>query len=380
MFKLSRAELQNALEKVVVAIREDSTMPILSMVNVMARENAVYLTTTNTLIQVLCSMALSEKIEFYHKCFPCKMLLEMVKRSEGEEVIFEDKSNSICKVTCGSNYIDLQTMEPTSFPSMNVREESIISFSMPAAAFVKGIKKVISSVGMDETRPALSNIHIELVEDENLSDTGEKKQQIHFVAIDGFRMSLYKDIMQKPLDSKFSINVPTDASKILLSLFSKSEGDIKISVGKKYMTLRHENVSMFINLFEGAYLPYMNLMPSEFITSSVLNRKELLTGVEMAELLNSKTPLICEIEEDEFVIIRKNNHTSFVKRLSHTKEGNELRIGINPYYISTVLKNIEEQNVVINLGGAKAPCILHGEGNKQYINMLLLVALPEENA
>ena len=66
----------------------------------------------------------------------------------------------------------------------------------------------------------------------------------------------------------------------------------------------------------------------------------------------------------------KSTHSSMNEDVTVEKEGNDLRIGINPKYIIDVLRVIDDEDINLYFFNANSPCFIKNK-EESYIYLIL---------
>ena len=117
------------------------------------------------------------------------------------------------------------------------------------------------------------------------------------------------------------------------------------------------------------------MLTDDYQTKIEINKKELLSSIDRSTLLvrdSDSKPIIIDIEGGNLDLAITSDIGSMREDIEVKKEGQDLKIGFNPKFLSDVLKVIDDEVVTIYFVNAKAPCFIRNE-NKDYIYVVLPV-------
>lgn len=104
-------------------------------------------------------------------------------------------------------------------------------------------------------------------------------------------------------------------------------------------------------------------------------KKELLSSIDRATLLvkeGDKKPIIINIGDEVMELKIKSQIGSMDEEIYISKEGKDLLIGFNPKFLIDALRVIDNEEVVLYLMNAKAPCFIKDD-EESYIYLILPV-------
>ena len=128
-------------------------------------------------------------------------------------------------------------------------------------------------------------------------------------------------------------------------------------------------------LIEGEYFKVDQMLSNDYETKVRINKKELLSSIDRATLLvkeGDKKPIIINIGDEVMELKIKSQIGSMDEEIYISKEGKDLLIGFNPKFLIDALRVIDNEEVVLYLMNAKAPCFIKDD-EESYIYLILPV-------
>ncbi len=213
----------------------------------------------------------------------------------------------------------------------------------------------------DETRPILQGILFEV-----------KEKKLNLVALDGYRMAIKTEYLDNDFDIEVVIPGKTlnEVSKILEDV----ESIVNITFTNNHILFNLGETKIISRLLEGKYVNYLSLLPQEHKLLINVNRQELQNGIERASLMakEGNSNLVKLEMNEESIIITSNSQLGKVREeVTANMQGEQIQIAFNSRYIIDVLKNMEDDNVQIEMTSSVSPCVIKGKEAESYKYLVL---------
>lgn len=357
---IAKEQLVDGLKSVQNIVSSRTTLPILSNVQLQTREDNLILTATDL------DVTISAKVDATVKnagdiTLPAKRLNAIVTAVESQDLDLEVKEN-ICSIEAGASFFRLHGLPVDEFPPAPKVEGEAITLDHGRLRFM--LRYTSYAVSTEETRYVLNGI---------LFNFGEGK--LALVATDGRRLALVEEAIEAP---EGRCIVPTKAITELGRLL----GD------RGKVTLRHtENqasfalfkdgeeepsVNLTTKLIDGTYPNYQQVIPKESKETATLEREEFLAALKRAEIMTSdkSSSVKLELGENKLLITANTPEVGEAKEsLAVSHEGGEMAIAFNPKYLIDSLRELEEDEVVLELTDELSPGVLRTSGPFKYVIM-----------
>ena len=369
-FRCRKEDLIIALNNVSRTITTKTTMPILEGILIETYDNNIKLTTNDLEIGseyiIKSDIEKSGSIVVYLKTFN-----EIIRKIESEEITFEVENN-IFIIKSTSGIFKLLTMNPDEFtrlPIFNVEKEIEISEKM----FKDMVRKTVFATSSDQNRPVYTGALIDI-----------QDSIINMVAIDGFRMAIRKEYLDKKCDFRAIIPAKT-LTEITKTLSDSEDNVLKIGVNKNQALFRMGPCTVISRIIDGEFLNYNNIIPSENDTRVRISRKNLLETLERVSIFckessekDKKVPIKMNIGIDIFEISCVSVTGDAKEKVNAVVEGKNIEIGFNPRYLMEALRVIDDDEIELNFTSNILPLIIKPLTGSGFIYMVLPVKLKDE--
>jgi len=167
-----------------------------------------------------------------------------------------------------------------------------------------------------------------------------------------------------------SVIIPIKAiNEILRNL--KEEGSVSFIVGKNQVLFDVDGVLIATRIIEGEFPNYNQVIPKPTDNKVSLKRDQLLSSIRRANLL--ATPdfqaVKFEVFPDKMVVSKSTPDVGESREeIGVTYGGNEMVIGFNPMFLIDFLKNIDEEEIDMELLGEDKPAVMR---LKEYLYLAL---------
>lgn len=251
------------------AIPSHTQVPILS--NILLKSTKEGLTLEATDLDIGVRIKIPSKIEEEGSItVPGKEFLETINSLPKEKILLE-KDKDLLVLTCLDSRAVFNTISGEEFPQL-LKEKGDLVFRMKREQFVSVFSNITFSVSQEESRPQLTGVFIEVVDD-----------GVNFVSTDGYRMTM-KKIKEKEVKRKEGLIVSVKLINEVISL--KGNEDISLFVNEKESQVIFEvgDVLVVGRMIGGAFPDYLNVLPKKSLTSAVFEREGLLQNVRLASV------------------------------------------------------------------------------------------------
>jgi DNA polymerase-3 subunit beta len=365
-FNITRKDFLSAVNSAIKAVSSRTTLPILEGLLIEASNEEIRITGNNLEIGIMSKAKAT--VENEGKIITnAKLLHNILKLLPDADINFTVKENNEILLTCLLSEYTLKGVETSSFPAIP-EVEALQKMKLSASTFKNMLSRTLFATSKDEHRPILTGI---LVEANN--------NNLNVVAVDGFRLAHSNSNTEGKLKDT-SIVIPSKTANELIKTLP-SDGDVIISIQDNIALFEYENTKITSNLLEGQYINYKSIVPKDFNTMFVINRKEFLGAVERSMLIadtsNSTNPLRLDIlpEKESIRLSAKSNTGNMNEELKIQGKGPNVTIHFNPLFIAEGLGAINDDIVAIGAIDSVNPIIIQAP---EYLYMALPVRMPTE--
>lgn len=355
---IQKSSLVLGLKKVSSVIGSKSTVPVISNVLVIAKDNKLTLHTTDLELSVKTEIE-AEVIEEGTTTIPCKKLNEIVNKLPDGNINIDTDETFQSKITSGKSFFRIVGMSPKEFP-IDTQPESPRTFGIEKTTLVKNLKKIAYAASTDDSRYVLNGILFSI-----------REGALTTVATDGRRLALVEKVVEGEGNIDGDAVLPMKAIQEVIKSVD-GEGNLTINFSDNKASFVTENTVVISKLVDGNYPNFRHVIPSAFNYSATIPRTELISALERVSLVVSENNLSISVDISavEAVLTSSSSEIgSAEERLTIDYNGNPLKVTFNPKFLADPLKNLECDNIIIQINDESSPVAVCGDEGFLYIIM-----------
>ena len=356
-FICSKQKLQEGISIVTKAITGKTTLPLLEGIYIEATKDGL------TLIGSDMDVSIESKVEADvitegKIVIDSKLFSEIIRKLPNSDVKIEITDNDLIQVSCEKSVFNLVFMNPSDYPMLPMINEDI-TVEVPQNLLKNMIKGTSFAIAQDEARPILQGILFEV-----------KDRQLNLVALDGYRLAIRTEVLD--IDSNIEVVIPGKTLNEVSKIIEDNSDIVKITFTNNHILFNLNNTKIISRLLEGKFVNYLSLLPQEHKLLVNVNKQELQNGIERASLMakDGNSNLIKLDIQDETLVITSNSQLGKVREeVAINLQGEGVQIAFNSRYLLDVLKNMEEDEVVMEMTSGITPCVIKGNNmnNAKYL-------------
>lgn len=362
-FNCEKQKLQDGISISNKAITGKTTMPILEGIYIKASKNGLTLIGSDMDLSIETFVE-ADVIEEGTIVVDSKIFSEIIRKLPNSDIYIETLDNDIIQITCEKSIFNLVYMKAEDYPSLPEIKENI-SVEVPQDILKSMIRGTSFAVAQDETRPILQGILFEI-----------KDKKLNLVALDGYRMAVRSEYLGS--DDNIDVVIPGKTLNEVAKILEDVSELVKITFTDNHILFNLNKTKIVSRLLEGKFVNYVSLLPQEHKILVEVNRQDLQSCIERASLMSkdSNSNLIKLDFNEDTVIITSNSQLGKVREeLNVNLQGGELQIAFNSRYILDVLKNIDENEIYMEMTSSVSPCIIRCKSNDNSRYLVLPVRL-----
>lgn len=358
----NKSNLAKGVSTVYKAVPSKTTMPILECILVDATNDIIRLTANDMELGIQTDVE-GEIIDRGMIAIDARIFSEIVRKLPDNEVIIETKENLQTMITCEKAKFDLAGKPGEEFSYLPIIEKDE-SIEISQFTLKEMIRQTIFSIADTESNKLMTGELFEI-----------RNNVLRVISLDGHRISIRKmELKDEVGDKKLIVPGKTliEVSKILSG---EAESMVNISYTSNHIVFEFDNTVVVSRLIEGEYFKVDQMLSNDYETKVRINKKELLNSIDRATLLvkeGDKKPIIINIGDEVMELKIKSQIGSMDEEIYINKEGKDLLIGFNPKFLIDALRVIDNEEVVLYLMNAKAPCFIKDD-EESYIYLILPV-------
>lgn len=284
---------------------------------------------------------------------------ELIRKLPGETIeLYKPEDGNSLTITSGSSEFNLVTLHPDDFSLVEQIHDqdhvNIDSFAMKEL-----IDLTNYAAATDEDRPVFTGALLEI-----------KENEVTMVATDTHRMAVKKITIDEPATTPMRAIIPTKTlAEVSRLLPTDNPAMINIIWNRTQIVFNFESIYIISRLIEGTYPEYEKVIPSQFDSSAVIDRREFAGAVDRVSLLAkdiSYNVIRYDWAESNVTLSTQNTEIGMAKEdVAVEFKGTPFTISFNGRYISDILRHSSGDNIHLFLK-QNGPVVIRQDNNPNY--------------
>ena len=366
---VTQQHLAHGLSIVSRAVSPRSTLPVLANVLVATDEGRLRLSATNLELGITCWIP-AQIQEEGSVTVPARTLVDLVGTFPPDNVALSlDTRTQTINLVCNASVHDIKGIDAQDFPPMPVPDLAE-GLELNLADFKEMIQQVTFAASMDEARPVLQGVKMEVTED-----------LITLAATDGFRISVRKQPLDTPIKQNFSIIIPARAMSELARIAGDNDKIVTMVVpqGRGQVIFHLKDTELVSQLIDGNFPDFRAIVPRSFKTRTVVSTPALLKACKQAEIIaregNNVIRLDIKPGETDLGKVEISAQTEETGKsdieVEATIEGSGLMVAFNVKFLREVLDVVRAPNVALETNANNSPCIIRPVGDENFLHVIM---------
>ena len=363
IFICEKQKLQEGISIVQKAITGKSTMSVLEGIYINANKEGLTLIGSDMDVSIETKVE-ADVINEGSIVIDAKIFGEIIRKLPNSDIKIETIDNDTVQITCEKSVFNIVYMGSDEFPELPSLNENM-QIEVPQNILKNMIKCTSFATAQDETRPILQGVLFEV-----------KERTLNLVALDGYRLAIRSEYLDTDFDIEIVIPGKTlnEVSKILEDVNDL----VQITFTNNHILFNLNKTRIISRLLEGKFVNYKSLLPEEHKLLVTVKKQDLQNGIERASLMakDGNNNLIKLDVQDDALIITSNSQLGKVREeVFINLQGDKIQIAFNSRYLIDVLKNFEDEEVVMKMTSSVSPCIIKAKDADNYKYLVLPVRL-----
>ena len=362
-FSIVRSKFLDGLQTVQNVVSAKGALQILQNALIQAEGNQLCITTTDLDISARCFVE-CEIEQPGSTTLPIRRLASIIRELDEGKILIEVNEEDVASVQCGSSFFKIIGMPVRDFPPVPATEGKFC-YRIDQGAFREMLRKTCYAVSQDETRRVLNGVLLAF-----------KENKLTMVATDGRRLALVEHEIEFPPEAEAEMILPTKAVSELMRILA-NEGDLKIYAQTNQVVFELGTTMLSSKLIDGVYPNYRQVIPSGCDERVVIEREQLLSALRRVSVVttdkSNATRLTFSANQLTISIntpdIGEGRDTLPVKYA-----GKEISIIFNPEYVMDPLKNMDDDEVFLEMNDGHSPALLKCNVPFLYVLMPLRIS------
>ena len=284
---------------------------------------------------------------------------ELIRKLPGDTIeLYKPEDGNSLTITSGSSEFNLVTLHPDDFSLVEqIHDQDHVNID--SLAMKELIDLTNYAAATDEDRPVFTGALLEI-----------KENEVTMVATDTHRMAVKKITIDEPATTPMRAIIPTKTlAEVSRLLPTDNPAMINIIWNRTQIVFNFESIYIISRLIEGTYPEYEKVIPSQFDSSAVIDRREFAGAVDRVSLLAkdiSYNVIRYDWAESNVTLSTQNTEIGMAKEdVAVEFKGTPFTISFNGRYISDILRHSTGDNIHLFLK-QNGPVVIRQDNNPNY--------------
>ena len=347
-FSINREALLKPLSQVVNVVERRQTLPVLSNLLVVAKDDTVTLTGTDLEVE-LVSVQKATLTDGGEITVPARKLLDIAKAlPDGTEMVVEQKEDKIT-IKAGSSSFRLATLPASEFPVID-DVETRDAITIKTSVLKQCIDATAFAMAHQDVRYYLNGLLLEF-----------SSEKFRCVATDGHRLAICEVDIELNVPETRQIIVPRKGILELTRLLDLDQEEITLNVGRNHLRVNMQDSVFTSKLIEGRFPDYQSVLPVGADKEITISRSDFMDSLQRAAILSNEKYRGVKLEFDTG-LIRVSAHNpeqeEAVEEMPVDHQIQDLGVGFNVGYIQEALASLKGEHVALTLKDANSSCLI----------------------
>ena len=368
-FIVSSLKLLKNLQALSGVIGSKNTLPILDDFLFQLTENELKITTSDLDVTMSVSMVPDMVDGTGEVTIPARLLLEIMKNFPDVPItIAVDNTTLAIELIAGEGRYKLAGHKSDEFPQLPAMADTS-TWEISADVLAKGFEKTVFATGMDEIRPIMSGVLMEMTAD-----------FLTFVATDAHKLVRYRrmDVKSDVVASFIMPKKPINQLKSILGTLA--DEPVRIEFNKTNASFVFGDYVLICRLIEGRYPNYDAVIPKQNPNQLTIDRQTFLSAIRRVAVFSSKAThqVRFRIAGQELTLTAEDIdfYNEAKERLSCSYQGDDMEIGFNSRFLQEMLANFDSEMVKIEMSAPNRAGIIIPCENENEAEDLLMLLMP----
>lgn len=264
---------------------------------------------------------------------------------------------------CGRAKFEIMGQNPEEYPQLPKLGGSD-RIVVTGEALLKAFKETQFATSHDDMRLVLTGVLLDVT-----------REDITFVALDGYRMAMSRIEGEQPLERELIL--PARSVSEISKLIDEDKTLI-LEIGNNHILIEFDETKFFTKLLNGDFFQYNNLIRREHDIEVTIDRKALISALDRASLMTGKERnglVKLNIYDDRLEILSNSEVGKVHETVEAEKRGNDLTIAFNARYLLEGIRVVDDEEIKMGFTDAVNPCIVTPREGERYLYLVLPVRL-----
>lgn len=365
--EIDQTILLEHLNYVIKGISTKNLRPILNCIKFELTEDGLYLMSTDNEISIktFIDKMLIKNIDTTGEIVVSgRYIYDIVRKLPDEVINLEEVIDSKLYITTPNSSFTLNCNNVNEFPDLEL-EFNANPIILNQKLFKTIINQTAFATSASETRPVLTGINFKI-----------EKNIMECTATDSYRLAVKKITLDKTIEEKANIIIPTKNLNELVKLMNNDEDNMEMHIFGNKVVFKFNEITMMTRLISGTYPDTSKLIPEEFELTMNVKYNDFYSAIDRASLLTNesdKNTIRFETKQSTALISSNIPEIGNVEEkitVEKDKE-EEIKIAFNSKYMMDAIKALESEEIKLMFNGEIKPIILKNPESDDLIELIL---------
>jgi DNA polymerase-3 subunit beta len=350
----------DGLQKVQSIVGSRTTLPVLYNVCLTADKEGLMLSATDLEVSVRTRVE-AKVTRAGGTTLPARRVFSIFREVAANEIEIDVDDKDVATIRAGASVFKIIGISEDEFPPMP-KFEGGKQYVLDQGTFRRMLACTHFAASSDESRYILNGVL--------LSFRGGK---LTVVATDGRRMAHFEQEVEFLKEGERDLVVPSKAvHELLRSLASEGTETIKLTVTENQAAFEFGHILLVTKLLEGTYPNFKQVIPPHCEERVVMERESLMNAIRRVAILVSdkSNSITLSFSKNKLLISAVSPEVGEATEAVAVKySGKEISVSFNPEFILDPLRNVDEEEVALELTDELSPGIL--KTSKPFLYVLM---------
>lgn len=376
-FKIKQTELIKIIKfcNKVIESKNESINPNTKFIKISLSKNGNFVYCTNNVVSGIYKIN-DEKIEIENygsTLIKNDLLNDIISRlNENDEIKITKLENSVLSIKSSKISSEINVLD-FPFSKIEINENDLLKINLTLNSLNDIYRKNGTCAFNDQRQiKPISGVYF----------TNElESDKLITMSTDTFKLSLLENKINT--NEKFSFIIPSSAINTIISIF-KDEKDIDIFVNnnEKKLIVKNDNLTIIDRTINGEYPKdiFLNAFKVKTQTKIIIDRQEIYNSLEMIKSIvkNEANPIVdFDFQKDTTLLSASSFNTGNIDiNIDNNKfDGSEIKIRFNVNFLLTLIRNIDNKNIVFEIDDNSKPMLIYGENDQNLKELILPIKI-----
>lgn len=365
-FTTEKSEIVQTLQMSAAIAERRQTIPILSNLRIVAKDEILEITATDLEIQIITKLKIKSVFEPGETTVSARKMAELCRSLPDNKSLDFSLINGKLSVTSNNFHADFSTIAASDFPELQ-KSEITNSFEIKNLIFKQLLEKTFFCMASQDVRYYLNGLLLEF-----------KDLVLNSVATDGHRLALASKKVDHKIDDLIRVILPRKAVLELSKILDSMDENIEINFGTSSFSAKDKNLLFSCKLIEDKFPDYNKVFPTGNSSNLYVSKESLQSALFRSSVLSNEKyrGVKFSLNKNSLKLTANNpEQESAEEILDVDYSGSEMEIGFNIGYLLDVLHSLDTDDVEMCFYGEESSCLIKERGNNSEAYVIMPMRL-----